>query len=162
MPQLLDNRSQKTEEIIDKMPHWLIRWGITLFFGIACFFLVISLIVQYPDVFKERVLIKKTPGKATIAEMYIRQQHLHQVKKGQTIRLKLVSYPAKTYGIINGTISNIAQEPRAKDFRLKVTIALPKKGITSLGKIIAYRNNLLALGEIILQKRTLFQRLFGV
>lgn len=161
MPELFDNRSEEAEAVLSKMPHWLIRWGITMFFGIACSFLVISLIVKYPDVLKHQVIIKKEGDNNAYGEFYIAQRHLLKVKQGEEVILTLASYPAKTHGTLKAKVSAIAKAPRATDFKFKVSLALPLDGKTSLNKKLAYENNLLAQGEMILSKKNLFQRLFG-
>ncbi|HAS41485.1 MAG TPA: hypothetical protein DCS93_13470 [Microscillaceae bacterium] len=162
---IVDQRSQETKELIDKMPHWLIRWGITLFLFIGLFFLAISLMIEYPDTLQERVIIKKNTlakNSTFTGEMYISQSFLHQLTAGQPVKLSLVSYPANIYGSLQATVQHIGQEARPKDYRFKVTLKLPNQGKTSLGKTIHYKHLLLARGEIVLQKRTLFKRLFSL
>ena len=49
----LDNielRSEEVQEILEKVPHWMIRWGNVLFLALIVLLLVISWFVKYPDV----------------------------------------------------------------------------------------------------------------
>lgn len=47
---LLDTRSEEVQEIISRPPHWLIRWGISVFFFILLLVLFLSWLIKYPDV----------------------------------------------------------------------------------------------------------------
>ena len=42
-------RSQEVQEIIGNPPHWLIRWGIGLFFAVLIMLLGLSWFIHYPD-----------------------------------------------------------------------------------------------------------------
>lgn len=46
----LDVRSEEVQEIIGRPPHWLIRWGITAFFGVLALVLLSAAIIKYPEV----------------------------------------------------------------------------------------------------------------
>lgn len=49
----LDNielRSEEVQEILTKVPHWMIRWGNVLFLSLILLLLLISWFVKYPDI----------------------------------------------------------------------------------------------------------------
>ena len=46
----LDVRSEEVQEIIGRPPHWLVRWGITTFFGVLGLVLLSAAIIKYPEV----------------------------------------------------------------------------------------------------------------
>ncbi|MFV0572969.1 MAG: HlyD family secretion protein [Xanthomarina gelatinilytica] len=49
----LDNielRSEEVQEILTKVPHWMIRWGNVLFLSLIILLLLISWFVKYPDI----------------------------------------------------------------------------------------------------------------
>jgi multidrug efflux pump subunit AcrA (membrane-fusion protein) len=47
----LDSRhSEEMQDIITKVPSWLLRWGITLFFGILLLIVLLSALIRYPDI----------------------------------------------------------------------------------------------------------------
>lgn len=48
----LEVRSEEVQEIIGQPPHWLIRWGITIFFGILVTLLAVSWLIKYPEIIK--------------------------------------------------------------------------------------------------------------
>lgn len=43
-------RSDEVQEIISAVPNWIIRWGITLIFGLIVMLLVLSWLIKYPDI----------------------------------------------------------------------------------------------------------------
>lgn len=50
-------RSEEVQEILTKMPHWIIRWGTVLIFGIILMLLFVSWFVKYPDVIRTEIVI---------------------------------------------------------------------------------------------------------
>ncbi|MFU8862181.1 MAG: HlyD family efflux transporter periplasmic adaptor subunit [Cyclonatronaceae bacterium] len=46
----LEVRSEEVQEIIGRPPHWLVRWGITAFFGVLGLVLLSASIIRYPEV----------------------------------------------------------------------------------------------------------------
>lgn len=60
MPNKLEEielRSEEVQEIISKIPNWMIRWGSSLFFCLILLVLGISWMVKYPDVLENEALI---------------------------------------------------------------------------------------------------------
>lgn len=43
-------RSEEVQEILTKVPHWMIRWGNALFLGLIILILFISWLIKYPDI----------------------------------------------------------------------------------------------------------------
>ncbi|WP_452603206.1 HlyD family efflux transporter periplasmic adaptor subunit [Pontimicrobium sp. MEBiC06410] len=50
-------RSEEVQEILSHIPHWMIRWGNTLFFLLILILLFISWFVKYPDVITAEVMV---------------------------------------------------------------------------------------------------------
>jgi len=46
----LNVRSEEVQEIIGRPPHWLVRWGITAFFGVLGLVLLSAAVIKYPEV----------------------------------------------------------------------------------------------------------------
>ncbi|MEX2351106.1 MAG: biotin/lipoyl-binding protein, partial [Balneolaceae bacterium] len=46
----LDVRSEEVQEIIGRPPHWLVRWGITVFFGVLGLVFLSAAVIKYPEV----------------------------------------------------------------------------------------------------------------
>ncbi|MFD2941836.1 HlyD family secretion protein [Flavobacterium notoginsengisoli] len=50
-------RSEEVQDILTKVPHWIIRWGTFLIFTIILMFFFVSWFVRYPDVINSEILI---------------------------------------------------------------------------------------------------------
>ncbi|MFH4965882.1 HlyD family efflux transporter periplasmic adaptor subunit [Gaetbulibacter sp. M235] len=50
-------RSEEVQDILSKVPHWMIRWGNVLFLSLIIMLLVISWFIKYPDVIVSEALI---------------------------------------------------------------------------------------------------------
>ena len=50
-------RSEEVQDILTKVPHWMIRWGTVLIFGIIIMLFFISWFLKYPDVVKTEIVI---------------------------------------------------------------------------------------------------------
>ncbi len=53
----LELRSEEVQEILTRVPHWMIRWGSVLFLFLIIMLLAISWFVKYPDIIASEVLI---------------------------------------------------------------------------------------------------------
>ncbi len=99
MPQdNLELRSELVQDIIGYIPHWIIRWGITVIFSVILVVLALSWIFKYPDVISSPIVVTtshppanimpKTGGK--IEHLFV-QDHQH-VRSGDV--LAVISSPA--------------------------------------------------------------------
>ncbi len=50
-------RSEEVQEILTRVPHWLIRWGSVLVFSILLILLLVTWIVKYPDIVASDIVI---------------------------------------------------------------------------------------------------------
>lgn len=53
----IDLRSEEVQEILTRVPHWMIRWGSVLFLCLIIMLLFISWFVKYPDIIVAQALI---------------------------------------------------------------------------------------------------------
>lgn len=66
----IELRSEEVQEIITKVPHWIIRWGNVLFLAIILMLLLLSCFVKYPDIIVSEVTITtETPPQKEYAEI---------------------------------------------------------------------------------------------
>jgi HlyD family secretion protein len=87
----IEIRSDEVQEILSAVPNWMIRWGITLIFGLILMLVFISWFIKYPDVIQGQIiltteqppvkLISKTNG--YIEQLYFKDNTI--IEKGQTI-----------------------------------------------------------------------------
>ncbi|QLC66573.1 HlyD family efflux transporter periplasmic adaptor subunit [Flavobacterium sp. LPB0248] len=50
-------RSEEVQDILTRVPHWMIRWGTVLIFAIIIMLFFVSWFVKYPDVVKTEIVI---------------------------------------------------------------------------------------------------------
>jgi multidrug efflux pump subunit AcrA (membrane-fusion protein) len=50
--------TEDMQDIITKVPSWILRWGITLFFGILVLIIGLSAFIRYPDIVNARLQIQ--------------------------------------------------------------------------------------------------------
>ncbi|WP_136667730.1 HlyD family secretion protein [Flavobacterium sp. H122] len=50
-------RSEQVQDILSKVPHWMIRWGTLLIFAIIAMMFIISWFLKYPDIVRTEVVI---------------------------------------------------------------------------------------------------------
>lgn len=53
----IELRSEEVQEILEKVPHWMIRWGNVLFLGLIILILLISWFVKYPDIILSEAMV---------------------------------------------------------------------------------------------------------
>jgi HlyD family type I secretion membrane fusion protein len=84
-------RSDEVQEILSAVPNWMIRWGISLIFGLILLLVFISWFIKYPDIITGQATITTTEPPAKLVSKtngYI--EHLYfknnsDIKKGQII-----------------------------------------------------------------------------
>ncbi len=55
-------RSQNVQELMEKIPNWMIRWGNLIFLLITLSIFLLSWIIEYPEVIQCEVTIKSNPS----------------------------------------------------------------------------------------------------
>lgn len=62
-------RSEEVQEILTRVPHWLIRWGSVVVLTILIMLLLVSWIVKYPDIVGSEIIITtNTPPQKLVAK----------------------------------------------------------------------------------------------
>jgi HlyD family secretion protein len=106
----IEIRSDEIQEILSSVPSWMIRWGITLIFGVMMICIVLTYFIKYPDV------VKGTISLTTV-----------------TPPSKLVS---KTSGEIEGLFVKDNQYVKAGDLLARIKNPLTKEAADFLEKIV--------------------------
>lgn len=81
----LELRSDEVQEILSYIPHWIIRWGISIVFITFAVLLVVSWFMKYPDIIKASIIVTtQTPPQRIMARSSGQLTLL--VKNGQDIK----------------------------------------------------------------------------
>jgi len=60
MPNQLEDielRSEEVQDILTRVPHWMIRWGSLLFFTLIVMILVLAWFIKYPDIISSSAVV---------------------------------------------------------------------------------------------------------
>ena len=63
----IELRSEEFQEILGSVPHWILRWGITVLAFVVVILLAGSAIVKYPDVIPARIVLTGSVPPAAVA-----------------------------------------------------------------------------------------------
>jgi hypothetical protein len=169
MPEInlhIPDRSDEIQEIIGYVPHWVIRWGVSVIFITLTIILMTSVMIQYPDTLTAKALInaREQPQKITwyTTEPGITYEPMvkdaQKVIVGDTLVMELnqklgteTPYKAKVSGMTY-LLKGIENKPKAwmllvvpKVVNFEVQLKLPvygagkvKKGQRVLVKLDAY------------------------
>ncbi|MEL6629848.1 MAG: HlyD family efflux transporter periplasmic adaptor subunit [Bacteroidota bacterium] len=103
-PEDIELRAPSVREIMDRPPKWIIRWGIGVIAGILAAMLLLSWLIQYPDILSARVLLTTTPPpirlvagqSGRLTEVFV-EDHT-EVKQGTY--LAVIENPASTADVL--------------------------------------------------------------
>lgn len=69
----LELRSEEVQEILTKVPHWMIRWGNILFLFLIIVLLTLSWFIKYPDIITSNTIVTtKIRHKKTTQELQVK------------------------------------------------------------------------------------------
>lgn len=89
----LSQRSEEVQEIMGPMPHWILRWGITLIAVVFIGLLAGSWFFRYPDVLQTSCTLTPTASSETIIApasgtvTFLRDNSISTVQEGDTLCL---------------------------------------------------------------------------
>jgi multidrug resistance efflux pump len=89
----IELRSEEVQEILNKVPHWMIRWGNLLLLLLIVLLFIISWFVKYPDIISSEAIItteippQKEFAKVTgkIDTIFVKDNH--KVIKNQSLAI---------------------------------------------------------------------------
>ncbi|NSL90933.1 hypothetical protein [Chitinophaga solisilvae] len=155
---LEETRSEEVQEIMGRMPPWIIRSGITLIgvlflcaFAGAWFF-------RYPDSVPAEVLIT-AEGNSWEVRGFIAEEGVWRIKPGQKVLIRLTAYPYEEYGLLPATVASHAVV--LPDSHFQVNIQLDQALKTNSGRQVPPQPMLKGTAEILTEDMSVLQRLFG-
>ncbi len=90
MGDTLDNiklRSEEVQEILTRVPHWMIRWGNTLFLSLIVLVLAISWFIKYPDlIVSQAIITTKTPPQKEFAMVSAKFDSIHVIESQEVTK----------------------------------------------------------------------------
>lgn len=97
-------RSPKIQEIIGYIPHWIIRWGITVIFATILILIIGSWVFKYPDMIKAQIVVSTINSPAPVVSHANGRINQLFVKNNQKVEqgmvLAVIENPANYYDIV--------------------------------------------------------------
>ncbi|WP_422080697.1 HlyD family secretion protein [Ulvibacterium sp.] len=80
-------RSEEVQEILTRVPHWMIRWGNTLFLSLIVLVLAISWFIKYPDlIVSQAIITTKTPPQKEFAMVSAKFDSIHVIESQEVTK----------------------------------------------------------------------------
>ena len=100
----IELRSEEVQEVMGMIPSWIVRWGITLLFGVIILLLIGSCFFRYPDVLTtEMTLTSREPVARLVSRTAGKISYLG-VKDGENVGegtlLAVIENPAETGDVL--------------------------------------------------------------
>lgn len=98
----IELRSEEVQEILTRVPHWMIRWGNIVVLVVFVILLLFTYVIKYPDVLSTQIIlttqnppqkiVARTPGK--IASILVKDRDIVEGKKPLAIIENTADYKA--------------------------------------------------------------------
>ncbi|SHM98107.1 hypothetical protein SAMN05444266_11648 [Chitinophaga jiangningensis] len=155
---LEDIRSEPVQEIMGKMPPWLIRQGIVMLGVIILGLFAGAWFFTYPEVTPATVTIITHENLITATGKIAAGEAWH-MKQGQEVLIRVTGFPSEQFGLLRGKVAGLRAEEA--DSLLTVDITLENGLVTTNGKRLPALVRLTGNGEITTATTSLLQRLLG-
>lgn len=155
---LEDSRSEEVQEIMGRMPPWILRSGITLIAILVLAAFVAAWFFRYPEVIQTKVVMMRQQS-SYVVKGSMPASGAWKVKTGQKVLIRLTAYPYEEYGLLPGTV--MFAEANVADTNFQVSINLDHLLHTTTGKEIPAQPRLDGTAEIMTEDKSVLQRMFG-
>jgi hypothetical protein len=157
----IDLHSKEVQDIMGRMPSWLIRNGIVMVVFLVMIILAGTWLFKYPDIVTApAVVVAAADSSRTVkitCTIYLQKSGNGQVRIGQHVNLKFASYPYLEFGLVRGIVSGISLVPTGENYIAEVT--LPNRMVTTFGKKLEFQHELKGTAEINTEDRRLLDRI---
>lgn len=157
----IDRHSQEVQDLLGKMPSWLIRNGTLLVIILVMVLVFGSWRFRYPDLVSgtATVTINAADSSLLAGSVKIDGSDVEKIRTGQPVNLKFDSYPYLKFGLVRGVVGKISSVPKGEGY--EVEIQLPGRLITTLGKELEFSQELKGSAEIVTEDISLLSRILG-
>ena len=157
----IDSHSREVQDIMGRMPSWLIRNGIVMVVFVVMVMLAGAWVFKYPDIVTTPAVVVASADSSRMVKatciVYLQNSAKRKVMKGQHVNLKFAAYPYLEYGLVRGIVSSVSQVPAGENYLAEVT--LPDQLVTTFGKKLEFQHELKGTAEIITGDQRLLDRI---
>lgn len=107
--------SEPVQEILGSIPAWITRWGVTIIFALFALIIFGSCLIEYPQTLSAPILVIVSENGEVSGQMSVPSSGFGKVQVGQTVNVKLDSYPYMDYGVLKGEITSFQSVPDHTD-----------------------------------------------
>ncbi|MDR2126865.1 MAG: hypothetical protein LBP63_08560 [Prevotellaceae bacterium] len=149
--------NNEVDTILNDPPVWLVRVGSYMIYGLVVIIIIIAAIIKYPDTIMSEIMINTTD---TINIKIPYNNTTKQISLNTDVNVELNNYPANDFGVLSAKIKHFEYYANTQEYLL--TILLPKDFKSNTGKTIKYIENNKGKATIILNNKSLLQRIFEI
>jgi len=155
----IDLHSKEVQDLMGRMPSWLIRNGIVMVILLLMVLVAGSWVFKYPDVITAPVVVTAMPNNPTtfIGCVQLKMNPSGKIQIGQRVNLKFANYPYLEYGVVKAVVSKISSIPNGDYYAVEVN--LPGRMVSTFGKKFEFQQELKGTAEIITEERSLLDRI---
>ena len=155
MPELSNTYyNDETDEIIGKIPPWIIRRGNAIIFLIFIGLIIMSCFITYQDSIVAPTIVHYSNGHFMATAM-IPEKGFGKLEIGQKVIIKLESYPETEFGHLTGTVSEIDASLQNGAYSIGINI---HSTITNYGKQIKPITGMSATSKVIVVSHPLIMK----
>jgi hypothetical protein len=157
MPDQFTLHHHEVQEIMSRMPSWILRWastGLLLGFGLLT---GAAALVRLPDQVPATVRIWQG-GAGPGVRVAVPIEQAAAVRPGQRLLIDLQAYPARQYGYLPGTVGQVL--PFRSTQEAEVRVVLPRPWRTTTGYAVAPQPLLTGTALITVSESSLLHRIF--
>ncbi len=169
----IELHSEEVQEVLGKVPSWIVRWGISLILAIIVILLVGSYFVEYPNSIQlEMTLVndhtilenRDEPlgfDRRLIGEALLPTSQIRKVKIGQEVIVCFSNYSEveNEFGVVKGVVLSISNSPVKGYYKMK--ISFPNGFITNYKKKLSIPVGMDAKIDVITDTSSLLNRLLN-
>jgi hypothetical protein len=150
-------RSDSIQDIFERAPSWLTRWGSTLVIFVLGIVLTLMATVPYPTTVTAATRLENRPGGQLVAQLSLPVAATTDLQLGQRVILELDKYPASRFGYLGGNVQHILP-PATHEGEYLVTVNLPGGLTTTERTELAFEQGLNGSAEIVVDEQSLLSK----
>lgn len=159
----IDIFSPETQEIILRPPHKLIKWGMSIIFLIFILLIIGSMKVSIPEKITGDIIIYFSDDSLRQGIISIKPEGIGKLEPGQTINIKLNSFPHFEYGVVKATVPEESLNYKYTEEGLEYTLSIPLPDtlVTTNNNLIDFRLPMVGQADIITHEMKLIDHLLN-